>query len=302
MRIKKELKKYWIEYLTIILGTLITALAINLFLVPHKISPGGLSGIATILYYLSNGRIPIGAAVLAMNIPLFILGAKLIGKRFAFRTLFSLIFLSFFIDSTQQITQIFVQSNLAQLNSSLAPDLLLYSLFGGSLMGLGLGLVFRSGATTGGSDLGARILNHFFPNFTIAQLLLVIESCIVIFVAISFNSFILALYAIVTLFLQSKVIDAILEGINFAKAVFIISEHADHIAKKIIKDLDRGITGLNGIGMYTGKEKTVLLCVLHREQLSQLKELVHKIDGNAFVILTDVREVLGEGFKTYEQH
>ena len=128
------------------------------------------------------------------------------------------------------------------------------------------------------------------------QLLLVIDSAVILFAAIAFNSFLLALYAILSLYLSTKVIDAILEGVNFAKAVYIISGKPDEIAQRIMTDLDRGVTALKGVGMYSGKEKTVLYCVLHRGQMQQLKELVTKADPDAFVILTDVREVLGEGF------
>lgn len=300
MKITQILKNSWKDYLSIILGSLITATAINVFLVPYKIEPGGVSGIATVIYYLSNQQLPVGLTALAFNIPLFIAGLKLIGRRFAIRTLFSLIFLSLFIDSLSPYTQYFAYTYLSALQSTSSfQNYLLYSIFGGSLMGLGLGIVFRSGATTGGSDLLARILNHFHPNFTIGQILLAIETCIVIFASVSFKSFLLGLYAIVTLFMQSKVIDTVLEGVNFARAVFIISDNSDEIAKKLLHEIERGVTALKGIGMYTGSEKNVLLCVLHRGQIPALKEIVGEIDNKAFIILTDVREVFGEGFKTY---
>lgn len=167
-------------------------------------------------------------------------------------------------------------------------------------MGVGLGLVFRSGATTGGTDLAARIIHHFFPSFTMGQILLLVDAAVVVFAAVSFNSFLLALYAIVSLFISSKFIDTILEGVNFAKALFIISNRSDEIANNILDSLDRGVTGLKGKGMYTGDDKQVLFCVVHRRQIPQVKAIVKKVDENAFIILTDVREVLGEGFKTYD--
>ena len=167
-------------------------------------------------------------------------------------------------------------------------------------MGVGLGIVFRSGATTGGTDLGARIIHHFIPHFTMGQILLFIDTSVIIFATIAFGSFQLGLYAIVTLYISSKVIDAILEGVNFAKSVFIISDKPDEIADKILKDLDRGVTALKGTGMYTGLDKKVLFCVLHRSQIPALKEMVKSIDERAFVILTEIREVLGEGFTTYD--
>lgn len=297
---KKEFKNRK-EYLLIILGSLITAVAINVFLVPYKIAPGGVSGIATVVHYLSGGRFPVGVIMLVLNVPLFLIGMKYIGGRFVIRTLFSTLFLSVAIDTTEPFTRSFVGTYLLKLDHAPShPDLLLYSLFGGFLMGLGLGIVFKSGATTGGTDLAAKILHNFIPSFTIGQVLLFIDTSVIVFAAVSFGSFQLALYAIVTLFISSKVIDAILEGVNFAKAVFIISDKSEEISQKLMADLDRGVTALKGTGMYTGSDKAVLYCVVHRGQLPQLKEIVKDLDKNAFVILSDVREVLGEGFKTHD--
>lgn len=301
MSIMKKTIKTLKDYIWIIVGSFITAISINVFMVPYKIAPGGVSGIATVVYYLSGGRFSVGMTMLVLNIPLFILGIRFIGKRFALRTLFSTILLSFIIDATEPVSKYFVDHFLMKLGQlPTSPDLLLYSIFGGFLMGLGLGLVFLSGATTGGTDLAARIVNHFIPNFTMGQIILFIDTSVIIFAAMAFQSFILALYAIVTLFVSSKVIDALLEGVNFAKAVYIISDYSDQIAKEILVELDRGVTALKGKGMFTGNDKQVLLCVLQRGQLPALKEIVRSVDPKSFIILSDIREVLGEGFKTYD--
>jgi len=289
------------EYLLIILGSIITAASINIFLVPYKIAPGGVSGIATVIYYLIDGRISVGIIMLILNIPLFLMGIKYVGGKFAVRTLFGTLFLSLVIDVTEPLANSFVEKFLLDYEQMASnSDILLYSIFGGFIMGIGLGMVLRSGATTGGTDLAAKIVHSFIPGFTIGQILLFIDTSVIIFAAVSFGSFQLALYAIVTLFISSKVIDTILEGVNFAKAVFIISDKSDEISKEIMTTLDRGVTALKGTGMYTGNDRRVLLCVVHRGQLTQLKEIVNDIDKKAFVILTDVREVLGEGFKNYE--
>jgi uncharacterized membrane-anchored protein YitT (DUF2179 family) len=288
------------DYLWIIAGSIITAAAINIFLVPYKIAPGGVTGIATVIYYLSDHRFPVGITMLVLNIPLFIFGLRFIGGRFIVRTLFSTVFLSVVIDTTEPFTRYIVENYLNGGNSSVNPDLVLYSIFGGFFMGAGLGLVFRSGATTGGTNLAARIVNHFVPHMTMGQLLLTIDSCVIIFAAIAFKSFLLALYAIMSLYISSKIIDAILEGFNYAKAVFIISDKSEEIAAKIMTELDRGVTALKGTGMYTGKDKNVLYCVLPRGQLPLLKTLVKSVDAHAFVILTDIREVLGEGFEPHD--
>ena len=298
---KKNIIKALKIYLWIIVGSFITAASINVFMVPYKIAPGGVSGIATVTYYLTGGKLPVGVMMLALNIPLFIAGMRFIGRQFIIRTFFSTLFLSLVIDTTEPISRYFVDHYLVKLEPSPSPpDLLLYSIFGGFLMGVGLGIVFKAGATTGGTDLASRIVHHFIPNLTMGQILLFIDTAVIVFAAVAFNSFILGLYAIVTLFISSKVIDAILEGVNFAKAVFIISDHSDEIAVKILKDLDRGVTALRGTGMYTGNDKRVLLCVLERGQIPGLKEIVRNVDEKAFIILTDIREVLGEGFQTYD--
>lgn len=291
--------KHWEDYALIVLGSFLTAMAINIFLVPYKIAPGGVTGLATVIYYISNGRFPVGITMFVLNVPLFLVGFKFIGRRFAVRTLFSTILLSVLIDAMEPLTSYFVRSFLLEFNPS-NPDLLLYSIFGGAVMGAGLGLVFRSGATTGGTDLAARIINHFVRGLTMGQLLLLVDTTVIIIAAVVFKSFLLGLYAIVTLFIASKIIDAILEGVNFAKAVFIISDFPEEISRKILTDLDRGVTALKGTGMYTGNDKQVLLCVVNRGQLVDLKGIVRSIDKKAFIILADIREVLGEGFKNYD--
>jgi len=275
----------WQSYLLIIVGSVITAISINMFLVPNKIAPGGVSGIATVLYYLFG--FPVGTTMLVLNIPLFILGIRHLGGVFGVKTLFSTVVLSVVVDLTTFLPV-------------LTREPLLASIYGGIIMGAGLGLVFRSGATTGGTDLAAKIIHKFIPFLTLGQLLLAVDFTVIVFAAVVFKDYDLALYAIVTLFVSSQVIDGLLEGVNFAKAVFIISNKSKFIAERIMKDLDRGVTGLDGTGMYTGQDKTVLMCVLRRPEIPVLKSIVREIDKNAFIILTDVREVLGEGFKTYE--
>ncbi|GAE87371.1 hypothetical protein JCM21531_734 [Acetivibrio straminisolvens JCM 21531] len=229
------------------------------------------------------------------------MGIKLIGKRFIIKTLYGTILLSLLIDTTQPLTDYFVANYLTSAEDYLySPDILLYSIFGGLLLGIGLGLVFRSGATTGGTDLAARIVNHIVPAFTMGETLLFIDTGIIVFAAFVFKSVQLGLYSIVTLYISSKIIDAILEGVNFAKALLIISDFPEKIASSIMKDLDRGVTALKGKGMFTGSDKEVLFCVVQRRQIPMVKKIVREIDKKAFIVLTDIREVLGEGFKTYE--
>jgi len=287
------------DYFLIISGCLLTALAINVFMVPYRIAPGGVTGLATVIYYLSGSRFPVGTIMLILNIPLFVSGMRFIGKKFAARTLFSTILLSLAIDASQPLTDMFVNKYLGSFDDvSKSSNLLLYCIFGGAIMGAGLGMVFRAGATTGGTDLAARIVNHFIPYVSIGKILMAIDAAVVIFASVSFDSFLLGMYAIVTIFIASKVIDALLEGVDFAKALFIISDKPEEISARLLKDLDRGVTSIEGEGKYTGTPKEVLICVLARTQVPQAKAIVKQIDPKAFVFMTDVREVLGEGFKS----
>ncbi|MDF2984965.1 MAG: hypothetical protein K0R50_475 [Eubacterium sp.] len=284
-------------YSLITFGAGITGLAINIFLVPYKIAPGGLSGLATVIFYLSDGKLPVGAVMLVINIPLFVMGYKIIGRHFFIRTLYGTIILSVIIDLTENVMADLAKKLLInEVGSASTPDILLYSIIGGFLSGIGLGIVLKMEATTGGTELAAKLLNRPIRNLTIGQILLAIDALIIIFAIIAFKSVLIGLYSLVSLFITTKVIDALVEGVDYARAVLIISEHQEEIATRIINDMDRGVTELKGRGVYSGKDKNVLLCVLSRNEIQHLKEIVHAVDSNAFMILADVREVLGEGF------
>ncbi len=296
MQLKKVIN-FLKVYLLITFGAAITALAINIFLVPYKIAPGGLSGLATVIYYLSGGRFPVGTTMLVINIPLFIMGYKFIGKHFFVRTLYGTIILSVIIDLTETYMGDLAKKLLVgEAGRASTPDILLYSIIGGFLSGIGLGIVLKMEATTGGTELAAKLLNKPIKNLTIGQILLTIDALIIIFAIIAFNSVLIGLYSLVSLYITTKIIDAMVEGVDYARAVLIISEQQEEIAKRIISEMDRGVTELKGRGVYSGKDKNVLLCVLSRNEILPLKEIVHDLDSNAFMILADVREVLGEGF------
>ncbi len=293
----KRVMNFFKVYLLITFGAAITALAINIFLVPYKIAPGGLSGLATVIYYLSGGRFPVGATMLVINIPLFLMGYKFIGRHFFVRTLYGTIILSVIIDLTETYMGDLAKKLLVnEAGSASTPDILLYSIIGGFLSGIGLGIVLKMEATTGGTELAAKLLKKPIKNLTIGQILLTIDALIIIFAIIAFNSVLIGLYSLVSLYITTKIIDAMVEGVDYARAVLIISEKQEEIAKRIISEMDRGVTELKGRGVYSGKDKNVLLCVLSRNEILQLKEIVHELDSNAFMILADVREVLGEGF------
>lgn len=270
------------EYLFILIGVLLTALGLDMFLVPNKIAAGGVSGIATIVYYLAH--IPVGVTMLAINIPLFLMGIRQLGMGFGIRSLFGTISLSLIIDLIARQVPIPTR------------DPLLASIYGGIIVGIGIGIVFRNKGTTGGTDLAAAIVNNYMK-LSVGVVLFIIDASVIVGAGIVFKSAELALYALLTVFVTARVIDIVQEGFGYAKAALIISRKNDEVAQAILHKFDRGATALCGRGMYTGTERDVILSVVTRSEISTLKELVHTIDPQAFVILADVHEVLGEGFK-----
>ncbi|MGM0471816.1 MAG: YitT family protein [Bacillota bacterium] len=268
------------DYLGLTLGSVLTAMGLVIFLVPNKIAAGGISGLSTVLHYLFD--LPVGLTMLIINTPIFIMGVKVLGSKVGIRTLYSTLVLSLATDYLPPFLPL------------LTHDSLLAAIYGGVLAGMGLGVVFRFKGTTGGTDLIAQLI-RYYTNLSVGKALLVIDFLIIALAAIVFGAE-LALYALVALFITSKVIDLIQEGFNVSKGAFIISDQAGEIKEIILHNLDRGVTVLEGKGGYTDANKAVLLCVISRSEVVKLKNLVSDLDDQAFVIITDVHEVLGEGF------
>ncbi|MBQ8042545.1 MAG: YitT family protein [Clostridia bacterium] len=280
----KESNKF-IQMILLVLGTLILAIAINLLFLPNNLSTGGASGIALIIYYLY--KVPVGLTVILINIPLFIIALKDLGWKFCSKAIIGTVLLSAFIELTSRIVNIV---NIEQ-------DLFLGCIFGGLLNGIGLSLVFKADGSTGGSDLLAQIIYKKRPVSSIGQILLVIDSLVIITNAIVFNSISIALYSVIALFISKKTTDIIFEGVNYTKAVNIISKEGDKIAKEIIEKTDRGVTTSKCIGVYTNEEYTHVISVVTVPQLPAVKKIVKSIDKGAFIYISDTREVLGLGFK-----
>lgn len=278
------------EYLLIIVGTTLLACAINMFFEKQDLVTGGVTGLAIAIKALTEpyfaGGIPLWLTNIALNIPLFLIGTMLRGKMFGAKTLFATFYLSFALYYTKFLPEI-------------PADILLSSLFGGVLAGIGIGLVFIASATTGGTDLAASIIQHYFKHFPVGKTMMILDAVIIATGVFIFGP-IKAMYAIISVYISGKVIDNMLEGINFSKAAYIISDKAEIIADEIMKKMDRGITGLKGRGMYTKQEKEILFCVVSQKEIFKLKEIVRDQDPRAFVIVGDVREVLGEGFIEYQ--
>ena len=276
----------WIwSALIITAGCAVSAVGISIFLVPNRIAPGGVTGLATIIYHWSG--LPVGTAALVINVPLFLIGFRLVGSGFGIKTIAATIILSLFINLTADIPPV-------------TDDLLLAALAGGTLMGLGIGPLLRRNATTGGTDMAAWIIHKHFRGVSMAQVLMGIDVLVVLASAAAFRSYELPLYAGVTVVITSKVIETVTVGVNFAKAAHIISSRPDAVASRLLGELNRGVTGLKARGLYTGEGKEVLVCVLTARQVPFLRHIVKETDPGAFVYISDTREVFGEGFQPHD--
>jgi len=275
-------KRFIKDYIMITIGAIITALSLVILTVPNKIAAGGVSGVATIFYHMFGFKV--GIVILVINVPLFLVAIYVLGGRIGIKTLWGIIVLSLTVDILTPILQ------------PLTNEFILASIYGGVLAGVGMGLVFRGGGTTGGTDLIAALTSYFFPHFSIGQGLFLIDGLVIALAGIVFDVE-LALYAAITIFVSTKIIDIIQEGFNISKSVFIISDQSKEIKDEILIKMRRGVTALKGYGGYSGREKDVLMVTINRAEITKIKNLIREIDEDAFVIMNEAHEVLGEGFK-----
>jgi len=291
-------RSWFINYALIIIGSFIMAAGYVFFITPHRIVPGGVYGISIVLHYLTEGifrfapeGLPVGLMGLIMNIPLTIIGIRVLGPRFGIKTILGFFLTAGFID---------LQTLLWGTVPLVEGDVLLSCIFGGVLIGFGLGLIFRSRATSGGSDIIAMIFAKY-TRLPLGQLLIYIDSVIVLLGLLAFGDWKIPLYSWLTIFISGKVIDATLTGANYAKSVYIISEKYKEIQEVIIHHLNRGGTLLHASGLYEGKERPVIFTTLNRRELVLLENHIRNIDQDAFVTVVDAKEVLGEGFKSLNE-
>jgi len=277
----RRLRRELIDYIGIFIGINFTALALVWFLIPNKIAAGGISGLATVIYYLWGW--PVSVVIFSLNTPLFLACLKIFGTKFGAKTFFGATLLALAVEYW------------GRLVTPLTLNPLLASLYGGVLAGAGMGIAFRYRGTTGGTDLAAQIIKYF-TSFSVGKGLLLIDGIVVALAGIVFQSPEAMLYAIISLAVTSKTIDGVLEGVDYSKGAFIISDRAQPIADRVMSELNRGVTGLSGKGFYSGESKEVLLCVIGRAEEMKLKELVKQEDPQAFMMITNIHEVLGEGF------
>jgi len=260
------------------------AIAYNLFLIPHRIVPGGVGGIAMILnYYLHT---PIGVVIFALNVPLFVLGVRTLGLSYGVKSLVGVAVSSLLIDGLTYVFHVGPATDNAMLAC----------IFGGILLGAGLGLVFRGGGSTGGSDIVGQVIHHY-SSYSTGTAILFADFVVISAAGIAFGQFETALYGYLNLYLQSRAIDLVLEGFSYTRAMFIVSDAAQQIATAITTEMNRGATVVKATGAYTGEQRDMVFSVMSKREVARAREVARGIDAKAFIIITDVYEVLGEGFK-----
>lgn len=272
------------DFLGLIFGCILISLGINIFFKPNNIAPGGLSGLSVIISNITGFQTSV--VMLCMGIPLLIFSIKILGKKDAIKTFIGMMILSICLTLTNSLS-----------NLSIVEDILLSSIYGALLLGSGLGIVFRVDGSTGGTDLIALILHKLIPSIPIAKFLIMIDGLVVFSSGVINQNVETALYSAISLYIIVKVIDAVIEGFDYSKAFMIITNKEEELKNIIVHDIKRGVTILDGKGGYTNDNKSILLVVVKRNQEVFLKKLVKKIDESAFIIVSDVHEVLGEGFK-----
>lgn len=279
---KSKTKDLIFRYSLIVLGAALYAAGFAFFLYPNSIIVGGVSGIAMIINYLT--KLPVGVMTIVLNIPLFVVAWKHFGTRFIISSLVGMTASSVFVDL------------FTAFGISATSDMLLACVIGGVIKGVGLGLVYYAAATTGGTDIIAKFIRLKFPYVNFGTMVLITDSIIVIAFAIIYNRIESALYAAITMFVVSKAVDLVLYGVDNSNVCYIISEKSEELIKKITDQLHRGVTILDGEGAYSHQSKQVLLCVIKRTQIAEIRKMIKGIDENAFFIVTDAKNVFGKGF------
>ncbi len=278
----KKIKKSIVDAIGTIVGSAIMAVGVSSFLLPNQLSSGGFSGVATITYYLL--KIPMGAMIMALNIPLFLFAGYRLGKGFFIKSLIGTFSLSIFIDILDKYPPI-------------TTDRFLACIYGGVIIGIGTAIILRVESSTGGTELIANIIKTYNPHISMSKYLTIIDIIIIGLNVIFFKHIEIGLYSAIAIYLYGQMIDIIFEGVHYTKLLFIISDKNEQISQAISHKVKRGITGLYGKGMYSDKNKLVLICAASRGDVAKIKDIANVIDRNCFVVIANAREVLGKGFK-----
>ena len=258
------------------------AIGIEQFLLPNQLSTGGFSGIGTVVYYITE--IPVGTTMLVLNIPLFIIAYFKVGKKFFINAVIGTFLLSYFLNVFQKI-------------NSVTDDRILACLYGSIIVGIGTAIVLKANGSTGETELLANVIRKYKPEMKTGTLMIIFDTLIVIANTIFFKDIEIALYSALAIYIMGKILDIFFEGIDFAKMLLITSPKWEQISDAINKELKRGSTALYGKGMYKKQEKNILLCVMSRAEIREARKIIEDIDSSAFIIITNAREVFGEGFK-----
>lgn len=275
-------KDYVWQYVLIIIGSALFAAGFQFFLYPNSIIVGGVSGIAMIINYLTD--LPVGVMNIVLNIPLFIIAWRQFGTKFVIGSFVGMMLSSVFVDL------------MALVSYSPTNDMLLACIIGGAIKGLGMGIIYYAGATTGGTDIIAKFVRLKYPYINFGTLILLTDAIIILAFAIIFHKVEGAMYAVIAMFVVSRVIDLVLYGVDNSNVCYIISEKSEQLVNDITDSLHRGVTILEGEGAYSHQNKQVLLCVVKRTQVSDIRKIIKSVDENAFFIITDAKNVFGKGF------
>lgn len=281
---KKRILPHLFSLLLIVVGSLVSGLAYAWFLLPHRVVPGGVSGVAMILNYFLDT--PVGLVTIVLNIPLFVVGIRVLGSTYGFKSMLGMVLSSLAIDFFTYVVPL----------APATQNVMLACIFGGLVLGAGLGLVFRGGGSTGGTDILGQVINHY-TNLSTGTAILVIDFAIILLAGAAYNNLELALYGFLNVYLQTRAIDLVLEGVSYTRAMFIVSDDAEKISRAITRQMRRGATVLHATGAYTFTRKDVVFSVMSKREVSRARAIAKQIDKKAFIIITDVYEVLGEGFK-----
>ncbi len=287
MRKHREKVKWITDILFYILGALIYGVGVNLFTAPNNIAPGGITGIATLINYFSG--IPIGTLILLLNLPLFILAIIFIGGKFTVRTVIATTLMSLAVDLTGFI-------------KGYEGDRLLCAIFGGMLMGSAMAIIFLREGTTGGTDILGRLLRLKWRHISVGNMILIIDAVIIVLAAAVYRSLSNALYAAIVIYVSTKVIDGAIYGIDTGKSFFIVSDKSDEIATRINNEMGRGVTIFKGRGFYLSDEKEIINCCVRKNEAATLRDIIKTTDKYAFISVSNVGEIIGEGFKSINEN
>ena len=279
---KNEIKSFFITSIGLVVGSFIMACSTAFFLLPNKLSTGGFSGLSTIVYYLFH--VPVGTAMIVLNIPLFIIAFFQVGKKFIVKSIAGTFFLSLFM-------------NILERFPAVTTDRFLACIYGGIIMGIGTAIILKVSGSTGGSDLLSYVIRSFNDKFRSGDLIIAFDTVVIIISILVFKEIEIGLYSAIAIYLMGKMIDIVFEGVDFTKVMFIVSDRYDEIAKIVGENVQRGSTAIYAKGMHSNEDKMMLFCVGSRSEIIRIKKIATEIDKKAFIVIFNAREALGKGFE-----